>query len=203
MQTAVERSPDPSDVKGLLNPNFRYLRITIAGQATLVILGFVDRDPQGPIDVWLSADREVLRIQNGRLIGAVGLTTEWRSVTLPKLPSWSEIARTREPFLWTRVRDVMPGYQFGLRDTLVTRVISTPPRSALQGIDARSLTWFEEQTEPKQSGGLLAALGSGQPTAMLPPARYAVDLHAPQETVVYAEQCLSQSFCFTWQRWQP
>ena len=203
MKIAVERNIDPSDVKGQLNPNFRYLRITIAGHATLVVLGYVDTDPQGPIEVWLSADREVLRLQNGRLIGAIGLATEWRSVILPRLPKWSEIARSQEPLRWMRLRDVMPGYHFGLRDSMILRVISPPPKSALQGIDAGSLTWFEEQTEPTSSAGLLTIIGIARPKEPLPPARYAVDLHTPQESVVYSEQCLSERLCFTWQHWRP
>ena len=70
-----------------LNPNFRYLRVTVGGRVVLLALGNTDSHPQGPIEVWYSAEREVLRLQNGRLVGAVGLTTEWREVSLPALPS--------------------------------------------------------------------------------------------------------------------
>src|SRR5512135_2466587 len=91
-----------------LNPNFRYLRVTIGGRVVLLALGNVDSGPRGPIEVWYSAEREVLRLQNGRLVGAAGLTTEWRNVSLPELPSWSAVAHDDRAIRWTRVRDVMP-----------------------------------------------------------------------------------------------
>ncbi len=185
-----------------LNPNFRYLRVTIGGRVVLLALGDVDSHPQGAIEVWYSAEREVLRLQNGRLVGAVGLTTEWRNVALPDLPSWAVAARTDQAFRWTRTRDVMPGYRFGVKDELSLRVIAAPERSALQGVNPRHLTWFEERAESGSFAGLQAALGNGVGAdAALPPARYAVDLRGAQEIVVYGEQCLAPVLCFTWQRW--
>src|SRR5450759_1576231 len=84
---------NPSVDSARLNPNFRYLRVTIGGRVVLLALGYLDSHPQGPIEVWYSAEREVLRLQHGRLVGAVGLTTEWRDVSLPELPSWSAVVR--------------------------------------------------------------------------------------------------------------
>lgn len=179
---AYGRNPGVDNAR--LNPNFRYLRVTVGGRVALLALGYVDSDPQGPIEVWYSAERELLRLQNGRLVGAVGLTTEWRNVRLHELPSWSAAAHGGEALHWTRTRDVMPGYRFGVKDALSLRVVEAPQRSALQGLDAQRLSWFEEQLE------------SG-----LPPARYAVDFSGDKETVVYGEQCLAVDLCFTWQRW--
>ena len=189
-----------------LNPNFRYLRVTIEGRVALLALGDVDEHPQGPIEVWYSAEREVLRFQNGRLVGATGLTTEWRNVLLPELPAWSALARSEAPVHWVRTRDVMPGYRYGVRDALALRVSPQPGRSALRDVDPQRLTWFEERIEP-------AAL----PDAALPPARYAVQFAKPDHpgaqgappllgeegkgVVVYGEQCLAPKVCFTWQRW--
>ena len=193
---------NPSVDKARLNPNFRYLRVTIGGRVVLLALGNVDSDPQGPIEVWYSAEREVLRLQNGRLVGAVGLTTEWRNVVLPELPSWSAAARGDQAIRWTRTRDVMPGYRFGVKDELSLRAIEAPPRSALQGLDPRRLTWFEERDEPEPGARRTGILGgSAGVDAALPPARYAVDLQGGWETVVYGEQCLAAKLCFTWQRW--
>ena len=166
-----------------LNPNFRYLRVFNRGRLALLALGNVDRQAGGPVEVWYSAEHEVVRLQNGRLAGAVGLTTEWRSVVLPPLPKWSELAQAGTPYRWTRTRDVMPGYRYGVRDALELRRIDPPERSQLVGIDASQLAWFEEHTEH------------------LPVARYAVELRDGAQTVVYGEQCLSQDVCFSWQRW--
>jgi len=173
-----------------LNPNFRYLRVTIGGRVVLLALGYLDSHRQGTIEVWYSAEREVVRLQNGRVVGAVGLTTEWRNVVLPDLPEWSKLASTAEPFHWARTRDVMPGYRYGLRDSLSLRSVPVPGKTALQGLDARNLAWFEERFN-----------GDGSSQTALPTARYAVQIAGEQGVVVYGEQCLSPQMCFTWQRW--
>ena len=167
-----------------LDPGMRYLRISHDGGLALMLLNFVDRHPNGPVEVWYSADAEVFRFQNGRLGGNTGFKPEWRSVVLPKFPAWSELAKQSAPVHWQRYRDVMPGYRFGVRDKLTVYPIPVPKTSGLIGVDPASLTWFEERTEP----------GSGEP---LPPARYAVR----GDTVVYGEQCVSPKSCFRWQRW--
>lgn len=186
-----------------LNPNFRYLRVTIDGRVVLLALGEVDSDPQGPVEVWYSAERETLRFQNGRLAGAVGLTTEWRAVSMPELPTWGAIARAGDQVLrWTRVRDVMPGYRFGVKDVLSLRVIPEAKNSALKDLDPQRLTWFEERVEAKTVASLSGVFGNSLAVDLpLPPARYAVDLRDGSEVVVYGEQCLAASLCFSWQRW--
>jgi len=197
---AYGRNPGVDNAR--LNPNFRYLRLTIGGRVVLLALGNEDADSRGPVEVWYSAEREVLRLQNGRLVGAVGLTTEWRDVSLPELPSWSVAARADQAYLWTRTRDVMPGYRFGVKDALSLRVVPEPKRSALQGLDPQRLTWFEERVESGPVAGLSAVFGNSSTVdTPLPPARYAVDLQGGRETVVYGEQCLAPDLCFTWQRW--
>lgn len=200
LQQAVWRGDGSAGAR--LNPDFRYLRVTIAGRAVFLALGNEDIDPRGPVEVWYSAEREVLRLQNGRLIGAVGLTAEWRNVVLPVLPPWSALARRDQAFRWTRLRDVMPGYRFGLLDAMSLRVIPQPGRSELQGVDPQRLTWFEERVESGRVAGLAAVFGNGiGADAVLPPARYAVEFQGGLETVVYGEQCLAADLCFTWQRW--
>ena len=188
MQAAVGRGRGVDDTK--LNPNLRYLRVTIDGRVALLALGYLDPHPQGTIEVWYSAEREVVRLQNGRLVGASGLTTEWRNVVLPELPAWSALAKSVSPLRWERMRDVMPGYRYGLRDSLAIGIARPPARSALLGLDPEQLIWFEERF----ADGGLAKIA-------LPPARYAVQLKDGGETVVYAEQCIAPQTCFTWQRW--
>lgn len=188
VDTARSVLPRVSDADGVpLNPNFRYLRVTINGRVALLVLGFEDRHPQGAVEVWYSSEREVLRLQDGRLAGAVGVTTEWRNVVLPELPRWSAIARTTTPVAWVRVRDVMPGYRFGIRDALRLRVIPQPAETRLRGIDPTRLAWFEEESEPGANA--------------LPSARYGVELRGGKDDVVYGEQCLAPELCFAWQRW--
>ena len=173
-----------------LNPNFRYLRVTIGGRVVLLALGYLDPHPQGTIEVWYSAEREVVRLQNGRVVGAVGLTTEWRNVVLPDLPEWPKLVSTAEPLQWSRTRDVMPGYRYGLRDALSLRTVPAPEKTALQGVDSKDLAWFEERFA-----------GEASSKTALPAARYAVQLANGQGVVVYGEQCLAPQTCFAWQRW--
>ena len=197
---AYGRNPGIDDAR--LNPNFRYLRVTIGGRVALLALGDLDGDARDPVEVWYSAEREVLRLSNGRLVGAVGLTTEWRNVFLPELPSWAAAARSGRSFRWTRVRDVMPGYRFGVKDELSLRAIEAPQGSELQGIDPRHLTWFEEKVASPSIGvRLWLSSGSSDTVETLPPARYAVDIRGTQATVIYGEQCLAPKLCFSWQRW--
>jgi hypothetical protein len=171
-----------------LNPNFQYLRMTIGKRAAYVALGYTVQHPNGPIQVWYSGDLEVLRIQNGRIIGAIGVATEWRDVSI-SAPTWTTAKTASEPLRVVRTKDVMPGYRFGARDDLALRPIPAPSGSSLQNEDPLALSWFEERM-----------IGSTLETR-LPAARYAVDFRGGRESVVYAEQCLSLELCFTWQRW--
>lgn len=199
LRVAVRGEPSADATR--LNPSFRYIRVTVEGRVAFLALGNVDSSPRGPVEVWYSARREVLRLQNGRLVGVVGLTTEWREVALPELPSWSEIARTGRLHPWVRTRDVMPGYRFGVKDALVLQVVAPPTKSALQDLDSKSLTWFEERFQADSPRATLAKLAGISDDRTLPPARYAVDLRNGKETVVYGEQCLAPELCFSWQRW--
>ena len=181
-----------------LNPQFRYLRVTIEGRPVFMALGYVDADANGPVEVWYSAEREVIRLRDGRLVGATGLTREWRTVTLPTLPSWASLAETKGPYRWTRRRDVMPGYRFGVVDELELTRVERPDRSQIRGVDPSSLAWFEERV----LGGAGRFGGSTESVDIkLPVARYAVDMKVAEQPVVYAEQCVSVDVCFTWQRW--
>lgn len=173
-----------------LNPNIQYLRVTMGGRAALLVLGYVEQDALGPIEIWYSAEREVLKLQNGRVVGAVGMLAEWRNVRLSNVPQWSAIARAQAPAHLARTRDVMPGYRYGVRESLALAHIAAPAKSALRDLDPNQLAWFEERVE-----------GAADGESALPPARYAVSLAGNAERAVYGEQCLAPDTCFTWQRW--
>ena len=63
-----------------LDANLRYLRITVGSRVLLMVLGYIEPDPAGPIDTWYSQEGEVIRLQNGRIAATSGLTTAWRAV---------------------------------------------------------------------------------------------------------------------------
>jgi hypothetical protein len=149
----------------------------------------------GPVEVYYGSSGEVLRLRDGRLMGVLGLVTEWRQVADPA-PAWADVVKLREPAAFVRTRDVMPGYRSGVQDELVLRPVAAPERSALRNVDPKSLEWFEESVRNRGRTRIPAAASE-----TLPPARYALDLAGAKPTVVYSEQCLAPDLCFTWQRW--
>jgi hypothetical protein len=167
-----------------LDPRYRYLRVVHPGGVSGMIFAGVETTSRGQVEIWYASDGEILRLQNGRLAGNSGLKPEWRNVVLPPLPSWSVLATLGESLKWARVRDVMPGYRYGVQDRLLLVLVPPPRSSRLVGVDPKELVWFEERTESSTE-------------AVLPPSRYAVK----DDRVVYAEQCIAPHRCFTWQRW--
>ena len=73
-----------------LNPAYRYLRVSVGGRDALLVLGYSDPTPTGPIETWYSSAGEVLKLQNGRIFSTVGLRIDWRAVTYTESPSWSD-----------------------------------------------------------------------------------------------------------------
>lgn len=186
---------DSVNERSQFDPRFQYLRVVVDGNVIFMASDTPDIDSAKTVGVWYSAGREVLRLQDGRLLAAVGLATEWRAVVQPELPGWAALVKSNAPLKWSRVRDVMPGYRFGVHDDLVIRSIPAPNDSQLKGIAAGSLKWFEERADVIQSDVAV------RPADNLPVARYAVDVRAATAVVVYGEQCVSGTLCFSWQRW--
>lgn len=161
--------------KPAFDPHFHYLRLVVAGETVYLARGNVDRGTE----FWYSAAGEVLRIENGRIAGIMGTPIEWRNVVLPEFPSW-KILEKEKTYRWERRMDIMPGYRYGVADELVLHAIAPRTGSDLRDVDPSGLSWFEETS------------------SRLPKAFYAVDLKSGE--VIYAETCLSESFCFSWQR---
>ena len=173
------------------SPDYRYIRATVDGLQTFLVFGGVGTD--SVTERWFSADGEVLRLRDGRIVGTAGIITDWRAVEVATLPSWRDLARNRGaagPFKYQRTRDVMPDYAYGLRETVVVQPVAPPRQSALQGVDPDALRWFQESSMPERDT-----------VAALPPALFAVEFADGQEKVVYSEQCLSDRLCLTLQAW--
>lgn len=174
-----------SDAK--LNPNYRYLHVTLTGaKPALLVLGYLDAHPQGVIEVWYSAQGEILRLQNGRLVGTTGLPLDWRRVDYPQPPpAWQSVPAAGARF--TRVRDEQPGYRLGLMEQVFLTPLQKPPL-ALPDDSLASAAWFQESyTE---------ANGATRPDAW-----FALGNDGGQKAIVYSRQCLSSSACLTLQRW--
>lgn len=174
------------------NPLYRYLRIEVVGRpAALLVLGYVDAHPQGNIEVWYSASREVIKTQNGRIVSTNGLELDWRRVQFPVAPpAWDQVPP--QGLVYTRLRDEMPGHHATISDQLEAKPWPGLPPLVLPATlpleSATSYRWFREA----------ALSSSGQP---LPPAWFAWGLRGGSPTVVYSEQCLSASFCLKLQSW--
>lgn len=174
------------------DPLYRYLRIEVAGRASaLLVLGYVDAHPQGNIEVWYSAKREIIKIQNGRIVGTTGLETDWRAVRFPSAPPvWTEVSASSN--IYPRLRDEMPGHRYTIADRVeLTPWQGVPPvtmPASLRGEQSRAYRWFRETTLSNTE-------------SPLPPSWFAWGMHRGQSTVVYSEQCLSAVLCLKLQRW--
>ena len=169
-----------------LNPRLRYLRVTVRGRVVLMVLGYVEPYPEGEIDTWYSSEGEVIRLQSGRVVGTAGLETDWRAVRNFALPAWKDLAG-RPALVYRRERDEMPGYRFGIAESVSLYPVPVPSNAKAVGLPVDGLRWYEE-----------AVLG--QPDG-LPSARFAVHAKDGEPRVIYAEQCLSRSLCLAWQTW--
>ena len=178
-------TPEP-----VFNPNYRYLRVVVGGQTVFMVLGYIDKRPEGAVEVWYSNAGEVVKLLDGRLVGTTGLTTDWREVRFSRLPAWSEAVNASQPKTFERERDMMPGYRFGIRDEIVQTPIAVP-QSAVAGTAAASLRWYEERSVSRPS------------SAALPPARFGVSQAGGTPRVVYSEQCISNDLCMSFEQWTP
>jgi hypothetical protein len=191
-QTAI---PDAPDLR------FSYLRVQVPGHPPgLMVLGYVDTDPAGPIEVWYSANRETLRLQNGRVISTTGTIEDWSAVHYaPAPPAWSDV--TVAGTSYERQRDAMPGYRYGIREQI--RVQAWPALHTLPPLElpaslpaekAAGYRWYRESVLPQPGQATLS-------TVALPGAWFAWGKHRGVSQIVYSEQCLSPEFCLKLQRW--
>jgi hypothetical protein len=185
-QTAI---PDAPDLR------FSYLRVQVPGHPPgLMVLGYVDPDPAGPIEVWYSANRETLRLQNGRVISTTGTLEDWSAVHYaPAPPAWSDV--TVAGMSYERQRDAMPGYRYGTREQMKVQALPASPTvelpASLPADKASGYRWYRESVLPQP----------GQAIPPLPDAWFAWGKHRGVNQIVYSEQCLSPEFCLKLQRW--
>jgi len=177
-----------------LNPAYSYLRAELTGYpSALLVLGYVDAHPNGDVEIWYGANKEVIRIQQGRIVGTAGLPLNWRNVHyVGALPSWG--TDPSGPQAVVRVRDEMPGYRYGLQDQLSFQAIAgvapivlpqtLPPQMA------QRYQWYREAGVNASAGGL-------------PASWFAVGPYQGKQTVVFTYQCLGPDACLSLQRWPP
>lgn len=80
---ALQTDPDQVIKTARIDPRYAYLRVQgPVGPAALMVLGYEDTGPQGPVQTWYSAGQETLQLVQGRLRTTHGLprnrlSTEW------------------------------------------------------------------------------------------------------------------------------
>jgi hypothetical protein len=198
----IEKSP--------LKNNLTYLRVNINGLDVLLVKGYVDPDPLGPIDVWYSSDGSVMRIQQGRYLGSIGFDQNWQEVSRKDAPSLdllvkSEVAmasqntpvpiKTVKKYFSNQSYVAMPSYLV-MRDERISGVISSTvpdsvPSSIKKYLNNKDLIWLAETPQPndlfKRKGASFAWYGF-------------VKSNNGFEQVL-GQQCLSKDFCITWTPW--
>ena len=173
------------------NPKMRYLRAQLNNEpVALLVLGYVDTTPQGEVEVWYSANSEVLKLMDGRVLATQGLPLDWIGVRFDPRPTWPSLGS--ETPIFVRTHDELPSYRFGVREAVQTQAWSqTPatrwsPPSEIQG--AKNLQWF------KETARATGALGSAEVSW------FARNSQSGDAVVVYSEQCLAPMLCLRLQR---
>jgi hypothetical protein len=175
-----------------LNPAYRYLRVqATGGDPALLVLGYVESDPQGEILVWYSGQHEVIKTQHGRVVASAGLAQDWRNLRFPVAPpSWTAV---QGKSAYKRLRDEMPGYRYGLLETIALTLADAPPPANVIAFvspdQANRLVWYRESVDSGTS-------------APLPDAWFAL-LPTDRSRVVYSYQCLAPNLCLHLQAWPP
>lgn len=191
----VARAAMPGNAEGALparlDPRYRYLRVQVS-QATpaLMVLGYLDPHPLGPIEVWYSATGEVLKLQNGRVVATQGLATDWPMVRFERAPvAWAEVGVQASTYV--RLRDEIPSYRYGLRQTVAIEPYPQAPMlEGLTGIPthvAAKYRWYREAVQGSDGSRSVSW--------------FALGLHRGVESVVFSEQCIAANLCLHIQPW--
>ena len=162
------------------------------------------RSAAAAVDVWYSAGRQVLRLEQGRVVSTAGLPVDWRAVRTSPRPAWS--SALNGPVHYLRSRDEMPGYRFGVLERVTIRPSPGPDAAWARAVSNRPhLAWFTEAAEPWLVAQAQARIRGEHPeratadraglAPALPVAWFAVDLQSPGEPVVFSRQCLSLALC--------
>lgn len=198
-----------------LDPGYTYLRADLNGNPALLVLGYTDREQNGFVGVWYSAARETIQIQNGRLSSTHGLDINWIEVKLmdappisaaldPKNIEAAALATTKvyrnlkNPLTYTRIRTVMPGYRANIEEVIEMRALANAPNNAplrlKEGPYSANLRWVEERVRPR-------VRVADNPGLTPVTATYAIDVTTSEMRPIYGRQCLTTSYCLSWQVW--
>lgn len=173
-----------------LQPGFEYLWVSVDGKASVMALGARETRGNAVHEHWYTGQGEMLHLVDGRVQQALGFTHELRQQTGAP-PAWGSFAaqlgqvsmkdqtQSTKDVVWTRQLDVMPGYRFGVQETVVSRTVAEPARLP-EGVPANA-QWVADEVRGKKANGL--------------PWVYAQRFALANNRVVYSEQCLAPAVC--------
>jgi len=197
------KNPNTAIDEVALNPNYRYLKVEVNSQPALLVLGYQDQSANGVTETWYSSFKEVVQIQNGRLVSTQGLDVNWTEVTLSNPPSLTDQkllkvgdgAKPVAPVRFQRVRTVMPSYRANISETVELQALANAPDDAPRALrdlnEFPYLRWVQETVvmQTHVTSPYLAPLK----------AIYAIDTR--NNKVIYGRQCLTTQFCISWLTW--
>jgi hypothetical protein len=165
-----------------LQPGFEYLWVSVDGKASVMALGAREARGTAVHEHWYTGQGEMLYLVNGRVQQALGFTHELRQQTGTP-PAWGRfdaaLVQATQDVVWTRQLDVMPGYRFGVQETVVSRTVAEPTRLP-EGVPAQA-QWVVDEVLGKKANGL--------------PWVYVQRFAVANGRVVYSEQCLAPAVC--------
>lgn len=182
MQDPLRKKMDIATLN--LDPSLTYLKLSINDQESILVLGYENKDEQ----VWFSSDKAVFKTKNGALSGMSGFRINWQIVQSVDPSKFPKIGL---PTAYTRVRNVMPGYQFEVHESVLVSPLAQAP-ALPSGVHINpSWRWFSESVRSQYGG---------QKQAYSYPGVMAMDVHVQPPQIMYAEQCLNPNYCLRWQR---
>ena len=142
-------------------------------------LGRREMDGNDVREFWYSGQREMLQLFNGRIEIVLGMTREVRHVN-GNGSNLHRVIDEIQPLVWQRSLDMMPGYQFGVLESLTTTKTDRP-RNVPEDFPS-SIQWISETVRRLERHGRVTS--------------YEQLFALQQGRVVYSEQCLAVDMCF-------
>ena len=160
--------------------NLEYLKVSLQGRSSAMALGYRRTDGAYTHEHWYSGQREMLHLMNGRILEVQGMTHEVRRQS-DKTPNWHDLAESKRPLVWSRNKDLMPGYRYGQVEYIISQWVQ-PTKQEAALVD-KPAQWFIEQIKSKTADG----------REWLYNETYAVF----DNKVIYSEQCVAPDLCLT------
>lgn len=163
-----------------LDYSYEYLRVETPHGKGRLALGY--RVITEQLEVWFSADKTTFYLQGGRYAGSKNLALNWSEVKIISAP---ELSRIQQAQNYHRERLVMPGYSGPVKETVTIEPTQQVPSQAPSRLK-QNTDWLVEYVVSPQ----------------LPKNESIIAYYARNPStkkVLWGMQCLSQSFCVSWE----